>query len=330
MTFSRTILTAVALTGLAIGAAQADEMKFANFMAPTHPYVAGAFQPFADMVAKETDGAVTVKLYNGGELGGGPVDQYNRAVEGVTEFAIGLPGYTASNFPRTLLAELPGVVSEETGTAALWKNIDLLMPEYKRVKLISLWSSADNILYMRDKAVHSPADIKGLKIRVPSRNAGLVAAAWGALPVSMPVSDIYNAMQTGVIDGALIDGTATKSFKLGEVAKYLTVGMNSTNSPFFILMNRDAFEGLTDDQKAAVEKAGREASDLGSKVQVTEANKGIDDFGKMDGKELIRLTPEEAKAFNDLSAPVVDTVVEETATKGIDAKAIVDGLTAAK
>ncbi|WP_250637308.1 hypothetical protein [Salipiger sp. CCB-MM3] len=64
--------------------------------------------------------------------------------------------------------------------------------------------------------MRSPADIKGLKIRVPSRNTGLLVEAWGATPVSMPVSEIYNAMQTGVIDGAMIDTTATRAFRLAK------------------------------------------------------------------------------------------------------------------
>jgi TRAP-type C4-dicarboxylate transport system substrate-binding protein len=167
---------------------------------------------------------------------------------------------------------------------------------------VSLWSSAANLLYMRDKPVHTPADLKGLNIRVPSRTAGLLVEAWGGNPVSMPVSEIYNAVQTGVIDGAMIDGTATHAFKLGEVANYLTVGMDSTISPFFILMNRDAFEALTPEQQAAVEEAGKEPSVLGHDVQVSEAQKGIEAFAATPGKEMIRLTPEEAKAFNTLAA----------------------------
>ncbi|QYZ69601.1 TRAP transporter substrate-binding protein [Neotabrizicola shimadae] len=311
--------------GMAALAAQADELKLANFMAPTHPYVAGTLEPFAAKVAEATGGTVTVKLYNGGELGAGPADQYSRVVDGVAEFAIGLPGYTAANFPLTLLTELPGVLTEEDGTAAIWKNIDLFQPEYERVKLVALWSSASNLLYTRDKAVRTPADIKGMKIRVPSRNAGLEVEAWGGSPVSMPVSEIYNALQTGVIDGAMIDGTATKAFKLGEVANYLTVGMNTTISPFFILMNRDAFDALTPEQQAAVLEAGKEASVLGNQVQLTEAAKGIEAFAAMPGKEVISLSPEEAAAFNDLTAGVTTQVVAET---GGNAQAIVDALKA--
>lgn len=316
-----------AALGLALtaGASQADELKFANYMAPTHPYVAGAFDPFAAAVAEATGGAVTVKVYNGGELGAGPADQYARVVDGVAELAFGLPGYTAANFPLTLLSELPGVITEADGTATIWKNIDLLQPEFERVQLVGLWSNAQNVLYTRDKAVRAPADVAGMKIRVPSRNAGLVIEAWGGSPVSMPVSEIYNALQTGVIDAAMIDGTATMAFKLGEVANFLTVGMDTTISPFFIIMNRDAFDGLSAEHQAAVLKVGQDISVTGNQVQMAEAAKGIAAFGATEGKELITLTPEEAAAFNTLSAPVVAAVVAET---GGSAQAVVDALKA--
>jgi TRAP-type C4-dicarboxylate transport system substrate-binding protein len=76
-----------------------------------------------------------------------------------------------------LLTELPGVLAEAEGTATIWKNIDLFQPEFERVKPVGLWSYAQNVLYTRDKAVRTPADVAGMKIRVPSRKAGLVVDA---------------------------------------------------------------------------------------------------------------------------------------------------------
>lgn len=318
-----TATIAAAAVGLWASAAGAEDLKFANFMPPTHPYVEGAFQLFADMVKEKTGGSVTVTLYNGGEPGPGPAEQYSRVVDGVAELAISLPGYTASNFPLTLTAELPGVVAEATGTGKIWDNIGLFQPEYRRVKLIALWSSAENVLYMRDKAVRSPRDFKGMNIRVPSRNSGLVVEAWGGTPVSMPVTEIYNAMQTGVIDGAMIDATATRAFRLGEVANHLTMGMKTTNSPFFIVMNRDAWDSLSDEEQAALEDAGREASKLGNETQLRVAAGGIKAFAEGEGHEVIRLSPEEAAAFDALSVPVTEKVV---AGNGAKAQEIVNAL----
>lgn len=314
------VLLSGALAVLAVSSVQAQELSFANYMAPTHPYVAGAFQPFADMVQEKTDGALTVRLYNGGELGAGPDAQYDRVVDGAADLGVSLPGYTASNFPLTLLTELPGAIDEQTGTQEIWENIDLFSSEYERVKLIALWSSAANLLYT-NVPVRTPEDLEGLNIRVPSRNAGLLVEAWGGSPVSMPVSEIYTALQTGVIDGAMIDGTATTAFRLAEVADYLTVGIESTISPFFVVMNRDRFDALPADQQVALEEAGKEASILGNKTQLEVAAAGIAAFGDTTGKEVITLTDEEAEAFHDLNVPVVEKVIAEI---GGDAQAVYD------
>lgn len=311
--------------GLGLSAAKAETLKFANFMAPTHPYVASTFEPFAKAVEEITKGEVKVQLYNGGELGAGPAEQYARAVDGVADLSISLPGYTASNFPLTLVAELPGVLDEQTGTETLWKHIELLQSEYRRTPLVALWSSAENILYSAKKPIRTIDDIKGMKIRVPSRNSGLLIEAWGGTPVSMPVSDVYNALQTGVIDAAMIDGTATKAFKLSEVANYVTLGMKTTNSPFFIVMNRDAFQSLTDEQKAAIQAAGRQASLNGQQSQLKVAASGIEAIAAMPGKEVIRLTPEQAAPFDAIAVEVTEKIVAET---GAEAKAFADALLA--
>lgn len=317
---------AIVALGLTTTTAFSGELKFANFMPQGHPYVSGAFEPFAKMVSEKTGGKVSVRIFSGGELGPGPVEQYSRTVDGAADLAIGLPGYTASNFPLTLLSELPGTLNEANGTKQLWDNIEQFSSEYRRIQLVSLWSNASNLLYTRNKAVRNLADIKGLKIRVPSSNAGKLVEAWGATPVSMPVPAIYNAMQTGVIDGAMIDGTATKAFKLGEVSNYLTVGLETTISPFFIIMNRDAFEDLSDSEKESVLAAGKEASFLANKVQLGVAKGGIAAFAKLEGREVITPTKQDIAAFNALSSAVAVKITDAAEAKGMGAKALISAL----
>jgi TRAP-type C4-dicarboxylate transport system substrate-binding protein len=100
----------------------------------------------------------------------------------------------------------------------------------------------------------------------------------------MPVNEIYNALQSGVTDGAMIDGTTTMAFKLGEVADFLTLGMDMAISP--IIMNRDAFDGLSAEHQAAVLKVGQDISVTGNQVQLAEAAKGIAAFPAAEAKEL--------------------------------------------
>ena len=306
--------------------ASAAELKLADFQPPTHFVVKNVYDPFAAQISEKTGGAVTVKVYMGGELGPGPAEQYSRAVDGVTDIAFGLPGYTASNFPKTLLTELPGVISADTGTARMNANVDMLADEYKRVVLLGIWNNAPNIIFTANKPVRTLADLKGLKIRVPSRNAGLVVEAWGASPVSMPAPEIYNAMQTGVIDGAMTDATTLGAFKLAEVTKYITTGMDTTISSFFLIMNRDSFEALSEDQQKVVSEAGREAAMNGNKAWLGIADKALSGFAAAEGKEVVTLGDEEAAKFNAASAAVLDKVIAEAESQGIAAKAFVDAL----
>lgn len=310
----------------ATSVASAAELKLADFQPPTHFVVKNVYDPFAAQISEKTGGAVTVKVYMGGELGPGPAEQYSRAVDGVTDIAFGLPGYTASNFPKTLLTELPGVISADTGTTRMNANVEMLSDEYKRVVLLGIWNNAPNIIFTANKPVRTLADLKGLKIRVPSRNAGLVVEAWGASPVSMPAPEIYNAMQTGVIDGAMTDATTLGAFKLAEVTKYITTGMDTTISSFFLIMNRDSFEALSEDQQKVVSEAGREAAMNGNKAWLGIADKALAGFAAAEGKEVVTLSDEEAAKFNAASAAVLDKVVAEAEAQGIAAKAFVDAL----
>lgn len=307
-------------------AVQAQEMKLADFLPPQHAYQEQVYGVFADKVAEATGGEVTIKVFPAGALGGNPVEQYNRANDGVAEIVFTLPGYTASIFPMTLMTELPGVVTETEATQALLDNMEFLEDEHKRVHLLALWTNAENVLYSRDKPIRSLADVQGMKIRVPSRNAGLVVESWGAVPVSMPVPEIYNALQTGVIDAVLIDGTATYAFRLGEVADYVTSGMHASISPLALFMNRGAYRGLSDEHRAAFDEIGREISLVANKVQLAGVARGKQMFQDLDGKEWIELSPEAAAEFNAASASLVETVVAAAEAEGLNARAFIEAL----
>ena len=321
---SATIAAAVLMTT----AVQATELKLADFQPPSHFVVGQVYEPMAARIAADTNNEVTIKLFMGGELGPGPGEQYNRAVDGVTDIAFGLPGYTASNFQKTLLTELPGVLSADTGTAAMLDRADLIADEFKRVTLLGIWNNAPNVIFTASKPIRALEDLKGLKIRVPSRNAGLVVEAWGATPVSMPAPEIYNAMQTGVIDGAMTDPSTLGGFKLGEVTNYITMGMDTTISSFFLIMNRDSFAALSDDQQKAVMAAGREAAMNGQKAWSEVSAKALAGFKDTAGKEVIMLSDDEAAKFNAASAVVVEKAIADAEAAGIAAKAYVDALKA--
>ena len=321
MTILKSIIGGAAV--FAMGAmAQADELKLAHFSSTKYHLHNEMFLPLADKIAEATGGDTTIRVYPGGELGKGPVKQYDRVLDGVADIVYALPGYTASQFKKTLLVELPGVVpGNEDITKKIWANIDLLDKEFRRTKLLGLWSAEPAKLLMAEKKIEKLSDLAGLKIRVPSKNTGRVIEAWGATAVSMPITEVYQSLETGVVDGVLVDTSVLTSFKLGEVVKYVTTGMDGSNSLFMLVMNRDSWEGLDAETQAKLDgMTGAEMSQGGHVTMSTSGVKALEKW-EAEGGEVVRLSPEAAAEFDAASAKLAEALIAELEGEGIEAGA---------
>ena len=313
---------ATALPGLAV---HADELKLAHWMSPRHTMHAKVMEPWAQEIMKMSNGALTVKIYPGGALGKGPVAQFQRAVDGVADITFGLPGFTSSQFLRTGVIELPNVaVDGPDGTNKLWAVLDKqLASEWSRVKVLGLWLGEPQVLLMRSKPIRTVADLQGVKIRTPSKTQANTIAALGATPVPMPINQVYNALSTGVIDGALTGASTLRSFKLGEVVKYITVGLPLGRSPFFLVMNKKSWDGLSPEEKTLIDKTtGRGLSLKASQVYEDEYASIIAAARKDGSPEVITFSPEEAKQADAMLRATRDKLADDLEKQGVPAKEI--------
>jgi TRAP-type C4-dicarboxylate transport system substrate-binding protein len=319
MSLFRTLLGSGAALVLST-AAFAEELKLAHFASTKYHLHNEMFLPLSEQLADATGGATTIRVYPGGELGKGPAKQYDRVIDGVADIVYALPGYTASQFKQTLLVEVPGIVKPDTNkTEAIWNNISMIDGEFERTKLLGLWTAADAMLLMHDKKIENLSDLNGLKIRVPSKNTGRLVEAWGATAVSMPITQVYQSMETGVVDGTLVDASVLKSFKLGEVTKYVTTGMNATNSMFMLVMNRDSWDGLdAETQTKLTEMTGAAMSEGGRVTMTNAADKALAAW-KEAGGEIVSLSEEAAAEFNAASDQLAEAVIKELDAEGIAA-----------
>lgn len=320
------IIAASAVAALTALPVTAEELKFANFTPPFHTINASVIEKLNDDLSAATGGALTVRGYHGGELGKGPVEQYVRAVQGVADITWGLPGYTSSQFEKTMIAELPGAIPVDMpGYKALWAAYDeQLAGEFPGTKPLALWTSEPNIMIMRDKVIKTPADLAGLKIRVAGATAAEVATALGATPVQMPINEVYNALQTGLIDGVFTGHSTLSDFKLDEVADAITVGAPLGRLVFYAVMNEAKYNGLPDDQKAAIDAiAGAPLSESAEDAWLATANAALD-AARADSKNTVTdLTDEEVAAFAEAVSGVGDAYV--SAVGGADALAAMNG-----
>jgi TRAP-type C4-dicarboxylate transport system substrate-binding protein len=264
-------LAAAFLAGLAINTAGASELSLSYFMGPKHPMNRAVFTPFAKKLAEVSAGKMTVKQYPGGALNSAPPKQYSILLKGVADIAFALPGYTGKLFPVTNTVTIPGVCADALDcTKAMWRAMPEIEKEFK-AKLLAVWANDIPVLLTKKKAVRSLADMKGMKVRVTSKQDVAFMEALGA--------------------------SAIRSFKLWEPAKYVTVGLPGAGSAFVLMMNQGVYNKMSKQEKAWVDQASGKWLSLQGGAMYKKAAIGGLGVAKKKGVEVIMLSDaERAKA----------------------------------
>jgi TRAP-type C4-dicarboxylate transport system substrate-binding protein len=267
-------------------------------------------------------------MYPGGALGPAPAT-FQRVKAGVADIGYSLQGFTSDQFPRTLLVEIPDVAQDNvTATRKLWAVYDLIKDDYPGVKVIALLSTGPNVIITRDKLVRGPDDIKGLRLRVPSKLLGEVLTAVGASPVFMNITEVYNAVQTGVLAGVTTGTSAIRGFKLGEVIRYYNDYAFGV-SPQFVVMNQASYDKLSPEHKKIIDDTtGLNFSLKGAKVYDDEASIQLKEEVDRGRGQAITVTAAERALWDKAIKPAMDKAAAEH--KGIDAARILDAMRKAK
>ncbi len=287
----------VAITLWSAGS-QADVLKLAHFMPPTHPMDVQVMTPMAQAYNKATAGSSEIRIYPAGELGPGPKAQYKRVATGVADLAFILPDFSADLFPVLTSYEIPGRYADGVqATQAMWENTSQIEAEVDRAVPLAYWANNATIMITRDKPVRTPEDLAGLKIRVAGKNMASLIEAWGAVPVNMSPTEAYQALSTGVVDGIYIGPTAFSSYKLHEVAKYATTNIPGSVYSFLLAMNKDAHAALSDDERGELQAVSGKALSIKAANAFADAGKTALVLAEDSGVEMISLTEEQIDAF---------------------------------
>lgn len=317
---------------LASGSASAQEhvFKLHHFLGAKAPANTQMLEPWARRVEENSGGKVKIEIFPSMTLGGRPPELINQVRDGVVDLVWTVNGYTPGIFPRTEVIELPTVYTNDIKAAnlALYDMFESdLRQEYKGVEVMFLHVHAGQAIHMREKEVRSPADLAGTKLRIPTRTGAWVIEALGATPVAMPVPQLPQALQKGVVDGALIPWEIIPPLKIQEQTKFQIEGAERARlgtTTFQVSMNQARWDSLPED----VQKAFRDASGREWWAEIADIWRAADDFGiglaVKAGNTHVTLTEEETAAFNEALSGVVDRWVEDVSGKGIDGAALVE------
>jgi TRAP-type transport system periplasmic protein len=292
-------------------------------------------EPWARKVEAESKGKIKVDVYPSMQLGGKPPQLYDQAKDGIVDIVWTLSGNTPGRFPKLEVFELPWMPSAkgEVTSQALWDFWQAhAKDEAKDVKVLAIFAHAKGNFYTKDKQVITPADVKGLKIRVPTRTINDTLVLLGASPQGIPAPGVPEALAKGVVDGVMMPFEVVPALKIHELTNKASTFAGDRGlytAVFFLAMNQAKYDSLSPELKKVIDdNAGMATSKWAGKV--------FDDSDKI-GLEALASVKTEVKVIDgaDLAAwkaatkPINDTWVaarDKEGAKGADLLKAADDL----
>ena len=280
-------------------------------------------EPWSREIETRSDGRVTIQVFPAMQLGGRPADLYGQARDGVVDLVWTLPGYSPGRFPLTEVFELPFVCGDAVATSQALTTFHRkwMRDEYRDTHPLVFHATAPGQIHTVDRPVQTLEDLKGLEMRAASQTVAAMLAALGAVPVGMPIPQVYEALARGVVEGAMVPWTIMRPFRLHEVTRHHTeVDLGCT--PFVLAMNKARYDGLpTDVRRLLDDSTGMALAQRLGRLWHEDEEAGRD-IARQRGHPVISLPEEERARWRTATAPVLDAWVEKVDAMGYDGRAL--------
>ena len=318
------VLAAASVAALAWpGAALAQQpivLKFSHVVAPDTPKGKGS-EKFRELAEKYTAGKVKVEVYPNSTL-----YKDKEELEAMQLGAVQMLAPTNSKFGPIGIKEfevfdlpyiLPDVKSAHKVTEGPLGAKLLKLLDAKGMTGLAYWDNGFKMMSANKKLI-SPADYKGLKFRIQSSK--VLEAQFrtlGAIPQVTALADVYQALQTGVVDGQENTWSNIYTQKMHEVQKYATV-TNHGYIGYIVIVNKKFWDGLPGDIRDQLSKAMKEATEYGNSQSQQENDQALEMIKKAGKTEILTLTPEQDEAMRKAMMPVYKEVSSRVGQPLID------------
>jgi tripartite ATP-independent transporter DctP family solute receptor len=326
--FGRSLIPALATIGMLAGSAPATAkttIKLGHLQAPAnHQHVAS--MRFAELVAQKTNGEYEVKVFPAAQLGSGR-DMLEAVRQGSLEMSVFASDLLEPVVPAMGAVGLPYIWDREKAHALLsgeiGRQLSAKFLAATGVKIIAWGDLGEQSMLTRAKPIRVPGDLKGLKMRVPEVPSTVSAfRVWGANPTVVTFAEVYNALQTGVVDGAVMPPDLMFTSRLYEVAKQLSLTRHLF-LPLTILIADKFLQAQPAQVQKAILDAAHEAFEVYDRELYLKASTQAADQMKAKG---VTIFEPDREAFKKL----VPVVWKEFAEKVPDAAPIIKAIQEAK
>ena len=330
-TLLKTSAAAITLGAPALALAQQPViLKFHTFMAPMSNVWLNMHKVWMDKVEKESGGRIKFEAYHSMQLGGTPFQLYDQLKDGVVDVVWTLPGNSPGRFPRVEVFELPFMMNNAEATSkAYWEYLQTSAPdEFKDIQLIAVNVHGPGFFHARDKQVKSAADLKGMKVRGPTRQVTKLLGSLGATPVGMALPAITDAISKGTIDACALPWEVVPSIKVQELAKYhseFPADKPALYTTTFVMgMNKAKYDSLPADLKKVIDAN----SGLATSGWLGKTQQAGDVAGRKSATDLknnlYTFSAAESDQFAKLASHVDDEWVADVTKKGFDGKKLLE------
>lgn len=316
------------LTNFAQGApANPIELKIMHWAPINHAMHRDVFVPWAKMLEERSGGRLKATIYPA-EVLGKAKDTYETIVAGTADIGFATIAMTPGLFSLNLVYNLPFVFPNVmVGSKIMWELFEKdpsLRDEFREVKVLWLMANTHQQLHTINKKVHSLEDLKNLRIRTGGGKGVAALRALGAVPVVIAPPDVYTALERGTVDGAVFPWEALESFKVDEVTRYHTVA-DLWAGQFYVIMNQKKWNSLPPDLQKIIDSiSGPWGATFASKALEKYDQHAIDTVKALGNHEIVSLSPDERKRWQNRVRPVIDAWISEKEAKHLPGRRIVD------
>ena len=286
-------------------------LKLHHFLSPVANAHTRLLVPWARKVEKDSGNRIRIDIFPSLQLGGSQAQLYDQARTGFADIIWTLPSATPGRFPKIESFELPFVankraVSNAQAVQAFYEA--QLRDEFDDVHPICLWAHDRGVIHA-NKQIKSLDDMKGLKLRSPTRFAGEALKALGANAIQMPVALMADALSQRAIDGCLVPWEVVPATKVQEAVKFhsdFAVSPTLYTTTFILAMNKNKYGFLPADLKQAIDQNSGQAAALMAGRMWDEQAVAVEDMVVKRGNTVTQIEGAEAARWQKATQPVID------------------------
>jgi TRAP-type transport system periplasmic protein len=304
--------------GSSFAADPVAKLEFASFLPSNNP-LGAMLDEFSKEIEKRTNGRVKVTMHPGGTLCPAP-QTYDSIIREIADMGFASLDLTVGRFPLMEALNLPYGVKDAVMMTKLSNAFyNKFKPkELEEVQILFLLTHGPGIVHTK-KPVNKLEDLKGVKLRCPGGYIVRMVQALGAVPVVMPMSEVYDSLSKGVVDGIVATPDALKFFKFGEVVQYTTNNYRTAyESTGFCGMNKKKWNSLPPDVQKLVMQVSEEYAAKLAKLWDSMDQDGIKEWSAKK-HTFINLSREEEERWRQRIQPLYDEFIKEKSAKGLPA-----------